>query len=182
MADRSVRRHVLEGVRDAGGQEAHERGVRTVLADEREHRPASLVARGREHPLDVGLHGHPRPVGSHHDADGPFDPLLAHLRHGVRDERWRVLHPEERTERGPVLAQSGDQALGLCPGGVQQGEHVADRFVARAQVGQMLRRRRPASTDVRVVALDVLGSARRPVRHDQHPDRVRHGACLSVSA
>ena len=175
-------RHVLEGVRDPVGQEPHERGVRAVLADEGELRLASLVGHGREHPLDVGLHGHPRPVGSHHDADGPLDALLPHLRDGVRDERRRVLHPEERVERGPVLAQTGDQALGLHPRGVQQGEQVADRFVASAQVGQMLRRRRPAPADVRVVALDVLGSARGPVCHDQHPCRGRHGAVLSVSA
>src|SRR4029450_8513973 len=84
----------------------------------------------------------------------------------------RVLHPQVRAERAHLAAvELPLQALGLLPGDVQQGEPVADRRIAIAQLLEVLGRGTPSAPDVRVVALDVVGTAGGPVRHHEHADR-----------
>ena len=157
-----------------------------IRADERERGAAAVVLRRLDHALDVGLDRHPGPVRRHHDADRAFDAVGAHRRDRLRDERLRVLHPEVGAERarsaGSAFSRS-TRPVGLRAGRVQQREHVADRGVSLLQLREVLGRRRPAAADVRVVALDVVGAARGPVRHHQHADRrvaQRGASCRSV--
>jgi hypothetical protein len=174
-------RERVEGRRHARCEEGDERRVVVIGADVGERRPATLIGNGLLHALDVRLNRHARPMRRHDDADGSVDAVASHPFHRLRDERRRMLHAEVGTEStgdDGVAAEALDEALRLGARRVEQREHVADRGVAVAELLKMLRRRRPATTDVGVVALDVVRPARGAVRHDENAGRARHSALI----
>ena len=107
-------------------------------------------------------------MGSHHDRDRPFDPVFPHRLDRLGYGRRRVLHPQVGAELiyASLDVQAGGGPVRLLPRDLKEREPVTDRLVAGLQIRQVLRRWRPAAADVRVVALDVVGPARGPVRHE----------------
>ena len=73
----------VERMRDPLCEERHEPRVVVIAPDEREGRPA--LGGGVADALDVGLHGHPRPVRRHDDTDRVLDAVGAHLLERIGD-------------------------------------------------------------------------------------------------
>ena len=137
--------------------------------------PPPSSSRRLDHAFDVRLDRHPGPVRRHHDADRALRRRRrASLAIASRDERLRVLHPEvgaERVRRRPrrrSAARPGPRPVpGSCPA---SGNTLPIAAYRSSQLREMLGRRRAATADVRVVPLDVVGTARGPVGHHQHAD------------
>ena len=91
--------------------------------------------------------------------------------------------PEVRAERAAARVQLGLDPRRLLARDVEEREPVPDRRVPFPELGEVLGRGRPSAPDVRVVALDVVGTARRPVGHHENADRrVGHRSVSSCTS
>ena len=110
-------------------------------------------------------------VRSEHQPDHQFGARLDDRSGGGVDLRIGVLHPEHDVERGRcALVEGGLDRVALRGGPGGERRDAPDGGVPPGEIGQRLRGGWAAASDVGVVGLDLVGVARRAVRHQDHSD------------
>ncbi len=111
----------------------------------------------RTRPIVVLPHRRRRIVRGQNQPDDVAHPDVQQMRHAVLDKRRRVLLPQGgRPPTGLILLQrQGDRPHLICGATTQRGG-APKRLVSAPQIGQRLLGRRPTTTDVGVILLDLI--------------------------
>ncbi len=108
---------------------------------------------------------HRRVVRRQSDGHSLLDTLAGHLRHGIRDVRMPVLHPQEAAISTVVPVETLLQCPHLIDRRLIQRRRTADPPVALLQILHRLVRRLVPVPNVHKIRTHVVQLLRRPVRH-----------------